>query len=321
MGSSKHRRSSMRRLSRSLPSAAFRNVAFGLTGIALLAATLVGHAIMTTPTGAPDASSAVTERTPSTASDLRATATQPASATPTPSVSTSARPVPPDGPKLLFGIGTEADAARDAALVKQAPVKMLTSWYNGPNDLSWMTGWRTGTVRTSYAAGYAMHLVVFTNDPEATLSTARGSACGRGYPLSSRFVGDMTRLAETFAGPASGPPAVRHAVHRVSDVRLHRQRLESGPGDHQLLPGAQGPVPCRAPDIPPARAERQGLARVGRLAGQLRRPRQGRPGAPCSRTSTTSCGRLTSRASRRWGATATSTTSGTWCPPWARTGR
>jgi hypothetical protein len=45
--------------------------------------------------------------------------------------------------------------------------------------------------------------VVFSNGPEVPLSTAYGPACGRGYPLSSRFVGDMAQLAQAFAG--SGP--------------------------------------------------------------------------------------------------------------------
>jgi hypothetical protein len=107
---------------------------------------------------------------------------------------------------VLFGIGTEADKAEQTALVRQAPVRLLTSWYNGPNDLSWMSGWRTGTVPRAYAAGFALHLIVWTGDAETTLSTAYGPACGRGYPLSSGFLGDMRQLAQVFAGAATGPP-------------------------------------------------------------------------------------------------------------------
>ena len=83
---------------------------------------------------------------------------------------------------------------------------MLSSWYNGPDDLSWMTGWRGGTVPDSYAAGYAMHLIGWTGDPERTVDTAYGPACGRAYPLSSRFVDDMKQLALIFGGAVSGPP-------------------------------------------------------------------------------------------------------------------
>jgi hypothetical protein len=81
--------------------------------------------------------------------------------------------VPPTtgAPKLLFGIGTEADSAIKARLTSEAPVRMLTSWYNSPNDLSWMTGWKNGLVPRAYAAGYARHLIVFSDIPEAQFAT------------------------------------------------------------------------------------------------------------------------------------------------------
>jgi len=127
-------------------------------------------------------------------------------ATASPSVSPSASATASAAAtRLLFGMGTEADAAIKTELVKQAPVRMLTSWYNGPDDLSWMTRWKTGTVRQAYAAGFALHLIVFSDDPEVALNTPHGSACGRAYPLSSRFASDMTALATTFAGRGDAP--------------------------------------------------------------------------------------------------------------------
>jgi len=68
-----------------------------------------------------------------------------------------------------------------------------------------MTRWRNGTVPRFVRRRYALHLIVFTNDPEAKLSTAYGPACGRAYPLSDRFPDDMRQLAQTFSGPANGP--------------------------------------------------------------------------------------------------------------------
>ena len=106
----------------------------------------------------------------------------------------------------MFGEGSEADSAAKTELATTTPLGMLTSWYNGPNDLSWMTGWRTGPVPRTYASGRAMHLIVWTDDPEVPLNTTYGPACGRAYPLSDRFLGDMTTLAQTFAGAAGGPP-------------------------------------------------------------------------------------------------------------------
>ena len=125
---------------------------------------------------------------------------------PTPIVPEPTAVPPASGtPKLLFGIGTEASGAISTQLATQAPVHMLTSWYNSPNDLSWMSGWKTGLVPRAYNAGYALHLVVFSNGPETTFASKYGTACGRPYPLSERFLGDMRQLAQTFAGTAQGP--------------------------------------------------------------------------------------------------------------------
>jgi hypothetical protein len=82
---------------------------------------------------------------------------------------------------------------------------MLSSWYNGPGDLNWMSGWRTTLVPQAYAAGYALHVIVWTGDPEVSVPTRYGTACGRSYPLSAGFVSDMARLADIFAGNGSRP--------------------------------------------------------------------------------------------------------------------
>ena len=119
---------------------------------------------------------------------------------------TTAGPTPASTrPSLLFGIGPEADVARTSALARQAPVRLLTSGYNGPGDLSWMAGWRAVEVPRAYAAGYHLHLIVYTGDEEGPIATPHGQACGRRYPLSERFLDDMGRLARIFAGRAGGP--------------------------------------------------------------------------------------------------------------------
>lgn len=85
---------------------------------------------------------------------------------------------------------------------------MLTSWYNEPEDLGWLR--RPGVFATRYAQGFAAHLIVFSDAtaaaPEQPIQTAFGTACGRPYPLSDRFLGDMQTLAKAFAGAADGPP-------------------------------------------------------------------------------------------------------------------
>lgn len=117
----------------------------------------------------------------------------------------SSRPTRFTGDKLLFGIGTEANDGVRTRLATEAPTKMLTSWYNKPADLAWMTGWQDDVVPDAYAAGYAMHLIVFTDKPEGDIPTEYGTACGRPYPMSASFLADMKRLATTFAGASAGP--------------------------------------------------------------------------------------------------------------------
>lgn len=116
-------------------------------------------------------------------------------ATPMPSLRPTFQPT-----QLLFGMGPEADQALQTRLVKEAPVKMLSSWYNSPNDLAWITKWKYDLVPQSYAKGYVLHVITFTDHPEIPLQTAYGPACGREYPLSPRFADDMKQLAQTFTG-------------------------------------------------------------------------------------------------------------------------
>jgi hypothetical protein len=140
---------------------------------------------------------------------LVANGATPTSTSSTAATTTTAAPAPrepePATPRLLFGLGPEANGARSARLTQQAPVRMLTSWYNGPADLAWMAGWRYSVVPQAYAAGYAMHLIVWTGDAEGPIPTPYGTACGRRYPLSAGFLDDMRRLARIFAGAANGP--------------------------------------------------------------------------------------------------------------------
>jgi hypothetical protein len=157
-----------------------------------------------TPTATPQVSAAPPNATPN------ATATPLPASTPTPNptpVSTPApviTPAPVAVPHLLFGLGQEADGALRSTLVAAAPVRMLSSWFNGPNDLSWITNWKYDLVPAAYASGYALHLIVWSGGGSpTTFSTAYGTACGQPYPLSDRFLGDMQQLAQTFAGPTS----------------------------------------------------------------------------------------------------------------------
>ncbi len=116
------------------------------------------------------------------------------------------RPVPPPGNKVVFGLGPAASGARTSRLGRETSLGMYSTWYNGPGDLAWLREWADDEVPNAYRAGKAHHLIVWTGDAETTFATKYGTACGRPYPLSSRFLSDMTTLAKTFAGATSGPP-------------------------------------------------------------------------------------------------------------------
>jgi hypothetical protein len=128
-------------------------------------------------------------------------AMRPGTAHPSPKPAPASAPTPTAAPpRLLIGLGPEADGAEKDRLVRDAPIHMLTSWYNGPGDLAWMTGWRDDFVPQAYRSGYALHLIVYSGQPQTTITTRYGQACGEAYPLSGRFIDDMKQLARTFAG-------------------------------------------------------------------------------------------------------------------------
>jgi hypothetical protein len=171
---------------------------------AVSASPSTGATPVATPTTAPQVSaSPIATATP------RPSTTPAPTIAPTPSIVANATPAPTATPAsavphLLFGLGQEADGALRSTLLAAAPIHMLTSWYNGPNDLSWIMPWRYDLVPAAYASGRALHLIVWSGGGSpTTFSTAYGAACGQPYPLSDRFLGDMQSLAQTFAGPTS----------------------------------------------------------------------------------------------------------------------
>src|SRR5215207_1620365 len=69
-------------------------------------------------------------------------------------------------PQILFGIGPVASSASKSRLVTQSPVRMLSTWYNDPADLTWVMNWKYDLVAQLYAANYSLHIIVFTDGPE-----------------------------------------------------------------------------------------------------------------------------------------------------------
>ncbi len=113
------------------------------------------------------------------------------------------RPVPatPAG-KLRFGLGPGLDSAHNSPLAPD--LDFLSTWHNGPNDLSFLRKWKADLIPEVYRSGHGIHLIVWLDGTGevGTVQTAHGPACGREYPLSSGFLDDARELASIFSGPA-----------------------------------------------------------------------------------------------------------------------
>ncbi|WP_249044273.1 serine/threonine-protein kinase, partial [Crossiella equi] len=122
-------------------------------------------------------------------------------------VTSPLRPVP--GPtaggkaSLLFGLGDQLNSVLATELVRETPVRMLTTNYHKPSDLTKLASWRDTLIADAYAQGYALHVIVSdwdTDDPEKPVDTRYGVGCGRPHPLSADFPRHMRALARAFAG-------------------------------------------------------------------------------------------------------------------------
>lgn len=120
-----------------------------------------------------------------------------------PTPSPTPTPTPKPALKIIFGIGSQAGPAMDFRIVKEAPVSMLTSWYNGTKDLEWMQVQKNDLVPRLYKNRYIVHLITWTDLPENDIQTPYGPACGRPYPVSTQVVEDMKQLAQIYNG--NGP--------------------------------------------------------------------------------------------------------------------
>jgi hypothetical protein len=98
-------------------------------------------------------------------------------------------------PKVLFGVGDELSAAAASPLYMHGGVNMVASWYNGPSDLDWMSGYAsTDIISNLYRAGKAVELVVWLADEPS-------------YAVSPQFLTDLEKLIAIFKGngPYYGP--------------------------------------------------------------------------------------------------------------------
>ncbi len=132
------------------------------------------------------------------------------------------RPIPglpaPGDAKVLFGVGSQANAALASELVREMRASMLTSWFHEPKDLERLRRWRSGLVPRAYQDGYALHLVLadWKEESELPVDTRYGTGCGRTYPLSEEFLEHARELATIFAGRPDDPPLFVTVFHGVN---------------------------------------------------------------------------------------------------------
>lgn len=132
------------------------------------------------------------------------------------------RPIPglptPGSASVLFGAGSQANAALASGLVRESPVGMLTTWFHEPKNLNALRGWRADLVPRAYRDGYALHLVLadWHEEAERPVDTRYGPGCGRPYALSAELRDHARELAAIFAGQAHDPPLYVTVFHGVN---------------------------------------------------------------------------------------------------------
>lgn len=145
------------------------------------------------------------------------TPTPTSTATVTPSTSPAQSAPPTASDQFMFGIGSQAYQAGQKRIVKEAPIKMYSSWFNSHADLSFFNQYRTSTTPQTYASGKAFHLIIWTSGGAGDYghtgtpkgwSTSKygGYVCGSQYPISQLFQDDIKQLAIDTAGKVTDPP-------------------------------------------------------------------------------------------------------------------
>src|SRR5215218_8142330 len=131
------------------------------------------------------------------------------------------------GPRLLFGIGPEANLARVTPLARQAP---------GPGLDGQLAARRgpPGVRRRLPPAPDRLLRRRRRTDPDRPWPGLRS-----GLPAVRPVPGRHAPARPDLRRAGRRPPPLREPVHRVPDLSLQRQRLERRPCGHRLLPHPQ----------------------------------------------------------------------------------
>ncbi|WP_432992267.1 carbohydrate-binding domain-containing protein [Dactylosporangium sp. CA-233914] len=149
----------------------------------------------------------------------------------------AATPASSPGPqaRVLWGLGPGIADAVDAPVYRDAGMGMVTTWYNGPADLAWISGYeRPSTISDLYGSGKAIELVVwladhpqyavseqFQHDIKAVISALKGSGPHYG-PL---YVVLFTEW-ETYSSDP-GYPGLLKAAYLKAAAAIHAEYAEA----------------------------------------------------------------------------------------------
>jgi hypothetical protein len=110
-------------------------------------------------------------------------------------------------PRILWGIGDQLGSAVRTPIYRNAPMHMVTAWYNGPGDLGWISGYQKGSaISDLYGRGKAIELVIWLGHHAD-------------YAISPQFLEDARVLARTFKG--NGPHHGRLYVVMFSELETY----------------------------------------------------------------------------------------------------
>jgi hypothetical protein len=115
--------------------------------------------------------------------------------------------------QILWGYGDNFSGYANSGLGKQSDLKILSHWYNGPQD-SWIWGYSgTNTISSYYAQGYGIQLIVwlgpgaFGSGANSSMNYAAGDVVSLQSGKECWFPEDLRHLIEVFKGdgPVYGP--------------------------------------------------------------------------------------------------------------------